>query len=82
MSVSVSVCVGACVWVGPQKQKRNLSDFEGIVVLQELDVPDARRILELEGLATGTAACEHMSVIKRERERERERERRGRHHGR
>ncbi|ELR22853.1 ATPdependent DNA helicase ii, 70 kDa subunit (ku70) superfamily protein [Acanthamoeba castellanii str. Neff] len=40
--------VGVCFY-GTEK-KNNPNDFEGIYVLQELDVPDAQRIMDLEGL--------------------------------
>ena len=33
-----------------QKEKKNLNDFEGIYVAQDLDVPDAQRIIDLENL--------------------------------
>jgi len=33
-----------------QEKKSNPNDFESIYVMQELDVPDAQRIMDLEGL--------------------------------
>lgn len=33
-----------------QKEKKNLNDFPYIYVLQDLDAPDAQRILDLENL--------------------------------
>ena len=36
-----------------QRKQRNTSNFEGVYVLQDLDVPDARRIIELDALAAG-----------------------------
>jgi len=45
---SDSDLVGVCLY--GTKQKRNLNDFESIYVLQDLDVPDAHRIIELESI--------------------------------
>jgi len=33
-----------------QEKKKNPNDFESIFVVQDLDVPDAQRIMELENL--------------------------------
>jgi hypothetical protein len=33
-----------------QREKKNLNDADGIYVYQDLDVPDAQRIIDLENL--------------------------------
>jgi len=45
--------VGASSLCRLQKRANNSSNFEGVYVLHELDMPDARRIIELEALANG-----------------------------
>ena len=52
----------ACSLGRVQKRASNSSNFEGVYVLHELEVPDARRIIELEALTNGglrreAAAC-------------------------